>query len=155
MNRYEHIGFDAISNNAADFSKALMGIADYVDGSFEKVVRKACIDLYRAIVEKTPVKFGRAKASWSLATSHASDVHDNEDGYSFNEIDQIIQENVSGFKLSVHDSTVFIYNNIEYIEYLENGTSKQAPAGMVSISLVEFETFFNNALRGLEGISGT
>lgn len=148
-----NIGFDAVPGNAADFSKSLMALAEYVDGSFEKVLRKACIDLYRAVVEKCPVDTGRAKASWGLATYHGDDVHDNQDGYTANELEQIIKDNVSDFKISVHDDAVFIYNNLEYIEFLENGTSTQAPYGMVSISLVEFETFFNNALQGLEGVS--
>jgi len=144
-----------ISTNAADFSRSLMAMADYVDGSIEKVIRKACIDLYRAIAEKTPVDTGRAKASWSLSTNYADDKATEED-YSYNEVKQIIKDNVSGFKLSIHDDQVVIYNNMEYIDILESGTgSGQAPNGMVSISLVEFTAFFNNVLQGLEGLSST
>jgi len=33
---------------------------------------------------------------------------------------------------------ITIYNNLEYIEALENGHSQQAPAGMVAVSLAEF-----------------
>lgn len=150
-----YTGFDAVPGNAVDFSKSLMSLADHVDGSFGKIIRKACIDLYRAIVEKTPVDTGRAKASWSLSTHHASDEQEPRDGYTFNEIEQIIKDNVADFKVSIHDDQVVIYNNLEYIEFLEDGTSDQAPNGMVSISLVEFETFFNNALRGIEGASAT
>ena len=36
--------FNDISNNAAGFSKSLMAMSDYVDGSMEKIIRKACID---------------------------------------------------------------------------------------------------------------
>lgn len=143
--------FDKISDNAADFSKSLMSLADYVDGSFEKIIRKACIDLYRAIVEKWPVDTGRSKASWSIST-HFTDDKAIEKEYSFNEIESIINQNVSDFKLSLRDDQVIIYNNMEYAEELEAGSSRQAPSGAVSISLVEFTAFFNNALDGLEGI---
>lgn len=146
-----------ISNNAADFSKALMALADHVDGTFERVVRKACIDLYRAIVEKTPVDTGRAKASWGLSTSHAEDVKEGWPGLSESEIlskvSEVMGENVSDFKFDIHDDEVIIYNNLDYIEYLEDGTSQQAPNGMVSTSLAEFTIFFNNALQGLGGVS--
>lgn len=142
-----------ISNNAADFSKSLLELADYTTGSVEKVIRKACIDLYRAIVEKTPVDTGRAKASWGLSTNHAEDIRNNPDGYTGSEIRQIVSENVSDFKVSIHDDTVTIYNNLEYIKYLEDGTSQQAPTGMVAISLAEFTAFFNEALSGLDGLS--
>ena len=140
-----------ISTNAADFSRSLMAMSVYIDGSIEKVLRKACIDLYRAIAEKTPVDTGRAKASWSLSTHYADDKA-TEAEYSYNEVKQIIKDNVSGFKFSVHDGQVVIYNNMEYIDILESGTgSEQAPNGMVSISLVEFTAFFNNALHELGG----
>ncbi len=152
MSDYSHIGYGAVPGNAADFAKALTAMADHVDGSIEKVIRKACIDLYRAIVEKTPVDTGRAKASWGLATYEANDTQGPRDGYTFNDINAFVEANISEFEFTIHDDKVIIYNNLEYIGHLENGTSQQAPAGMVSISLVEFETFFNNALQGLEGI---
>jgi len=132
--------------NADEFSKSLMELASHTEGSIEKVIRKACIDLYRAIVEKTPVDTGRAKASWGLSTTYADDVHDNPEGYSYNEIAEIINKHVSDFKFDVHDDEVIIYNNVEYISELEEGTSDQAPHGMVAVSLAEFTAFFNNAL---------
>jgi len=144
--------FDSISDNAAGFASSLMALATHVDGSIEKVIRKACIDLYRRIATRTPVDTGRAKASWGLATYHANDMQSDPEGYSFNEVAQIIESNVSGFEFSVHDDMVIIYNNLEYIEGLENGTSKQAPSGMVSISLSEFTAFFNKQLQGIEGL---
>jgi len=144
--------FDAISDNANDFASALLALADYAEASVETVIRKACIDLYKMIVERTPIDTGRAKASWSLGIDHGEDKADDEDGYSFNEISSIIQDNVSEFKFGIHDDQVVIYNNMEYIEQLENGTSQQAPSGMVSISLADFTTFFNNALQDLDGV---
>jgi len=143
--------FDAIADNANDFASALLALADYAEASVETVIRKACIDLYKMIVERTPIDTGRAKASWSLGIDRGEDKAENE-GYSFNEINSIIQDNVSEFKFTVHDDHVTIYNNLEYIENLENGTSKQAPSGMVSISLTEFTAFFNKALQKLEGV---
>ncbi len=146
--------FGDISNNAADFSRSLMAIADYVDGSFEKVVRKAAIDLYRSIVTPTPVDTGRAKASWGLDVSHTDYVADERE-YSEEEIKQIVNETVSDFKFSIHDNTVTIYNNLEYIEFLEDGSSTQAPTGMVSLSLAAFTAHFNAALVGLQGLGPT
>lgn len=144
--------FGDISSNAVDFAKSVTALSEKLNDSVEKGIRKACIDLYRAIVEKTPVDTGRAKASWGLTTYHANDSKNDPDGYSINEIATIIDANVKGFDFSVHDDQVIIYNNLEYIEYLENGTSQQAPQGMVAISLSEFTAFFNNAIQKIEGI---
>ena len=143
----------SISSNARDFSSSLTKFADNTTGSIEKVIRKSCIDLYRAIVEKTPVDMGRAKASWGLSTYNSNDViSEDKEGMSFNEINEIIESTVSDFTFSVHDDQVVIYNNLEYITVLESGDgSKQAPLGMVSISLTEFTAFFNDRLKEMDG----
>ncbi len=147
------VGMGSMSNNAADFSRSLMDLAHYAEKNIEQVIRKACIDLYRSIVEKTPVDTGRAKASWGISTTGAAAPQTNETGYSQSELVGIIDGYVSDFKLTVNDSTVTIVNNLEYMEYLEDGTSQQAPYGMVALSLAEFEAYFNHRLKGLEGFS--
>ena len=128
-----------------------MALSDYATQGMEKIIRKACIDLYRRIAERTPVDTGRAKANWAISTVQAEPDRNDPDGYSFNEINSIIASEVSGFSFELSDGVVWINNNLEYIESLENGTSKQAPAGMVMVSLAEFETHFNSALQGLKG----
>ena len=40
-------------------------------------------------------------------------------------------------------SIFWISNNLEYIEYLEAGSSQQAPAGMVSLTVAELSEMFN------------
>ena len=132
--------------DAKEFSKALMDLSVYVNGEVAKVIRKACVDLYRRIVERTPVDTGRAKANWQLSTVSTSDKKDDIDGFSANEISSIINENASNLKVTVNTDKVVIYNNLEYMSYLERGDSKQAPQGMVAVSLAEFEQHFKKAL---------
>ena len=36
-------------------------------------------------------------------------------------------------------ATVFLYNNADYISFLESGSSAQAPNGMVAVSVAEVE----------------
>lgn len=142
---------DDIAHNAAGFAKALEQLGEHVTGSVEKVIRKACIDLYRKIVERCPVDTGRAKSNWMISTT----VHDGTVGgeeFTANEIISIIESEISDFSFDIHDDVVIIYNNLEYIEQLENGTSTQAPAGMVSVSLVEFTDHFNRALAEFDGL---
>ena len=139
---------DRISNNAADFSRSLMAMSDYATQGMEKVIRKACIDLYRRIAKRTPFETGRAKANWSISVGTPDTSIKDQTDY----VSEIARQ-VSGFKFDVHDGMVYITNNLEYIEKLETGYSRrQAPNGMVAVSLAEFTTHFNNELQGLEGI---
>ena len=151
-----------ISLDAAGFSSALNDLADHVRGEVSAVIRKACIDLYRRIVERTPRDTGRARASWQLSTTgQGSNVWQNRgtpgvlnSAASASDIANNINQNVSEFKVDIHTDTVTIYNNLEYISILEAGRqgnrgSLQAPTGMVAISLSEFEQHFRNALAGM------
>lgn len=142
---------DDIPGNAAAFVKSLNALHEYTTKSFEQVIRKACIDLYQMIIERTPVDTGRAKANWQISTHSDSSISSKE-GFSFNEIKSIVEAEINDFTFEIRDSQVVIYNNLEYIEHLENGTSAQAPAGMVAISLVEFTSHFNRSLAEFEGL---
>ena len=152
VDQYSSLGAVAISDNAAGFSRALMAMTDHIDGNILAVFRKTIIDLYRRLSELTPVDTGRAKASWGLSTTgYSTEAPEGE--YSYNEVEGVINGNISEFALTLHDDQVTIYNNLEYMEFLENGSSQQAPHGMVALSLAEFEAFFNAAIKGMEGVS--
>ncbi len=145
--------FDRISTNAKDFAASLMEIAIYTEASIDKVIRKACIDLYTSIIERTAIDTGRAKMNWHIDVEHGDELVDHPDGFSANEIAERINQNIADFSVSILGDQVTIYNNLKYIEYLENGSSQQAPNGMVVLSLAEFEQHFNNAIRQFKGLS--
>lgn len=139
--------------DASEFSDLMIRMAVYAENTIEAVIRKTVIDFYRRIVERTPVDLGRAKASWGITGYRLTD-HElpyDEDGYTVNEITAVINEQVSEFRTEILDDQVIIYNNLEYIESLEKGSSDQAPAGMVAVSIAEFESFFNQAIQELAG----
>lgn len=137
-----------IAHSAAEFSRQLDQLSVYIEGDVAAVIRKACLDLYRRIVERTPVDTGRAKASWGISTTGNNDVKEYS-GWSNNEIIRIINKNISDFDFSIEDETVYIVNNTEYISHLESGSSQHAPSGMVAISLTEFSDHFRKALSTL------
>ena len=145
---------NTISKSAAGFSSALMDLCNNVDGSVVAVIKKACFDLYAAIVERTPVDTGRAKASWGIGTEYSDEVLPPSD-YVGNDMVQMVGNSTDGlFTFTIQDEQVVIYNNLDYISYLESGHgSAQAPSGMVAISLAEFEAHFRAALAKIRGIS--
>jgi hypothetical protein len=136
---------ELMSVDATGFANALRDLANTVSTRANEVIRKACIDLYTKIVMRTPVDTGRARASWQISTSGVgSNVW--EGGASASEIASNINQNVSDFRVEINADTVTIYNNLEYISFLENGHSQQAPTGMVAVSLAEFEQHFRRHL---------
>lgn len=142
-----------ITNSAAEFSRQINQLVAYVEDNSEQIIKKACVDLYRRIVERTPVDTGRAKASWGISTG--SDVPAVSAGkLSDSEIAEIINSHVGEFRFGIDDDQITIMNNLEYISYLEAKGSQQAPVGMVAVSLTEFNDHFRKALESLTDKDG-
>lgn len=131
----------SIQESAEAFNRELIRLGDFCTDNYEAVLTKTVIDLFRSIVELTPIDTGRARANWALALTPDSsmDYHDYTD--------------VAEWEYKMEDgTTVWIYNNLVYIVPLEEGHSEQAPTGMVAISLRRFAEFLNQALNQLTDV---
>lgn len=104
-----------------------------------KLQKRIALDLLRRIVFRTPVDTGRARGNWQTALGASSR----------SEIDRL--DTSGGTSVSVGSAVIAgarpygvitIFNNVDYIEYLEGGSSQQAPIGMVAVSLAEVEAQF-------------
>jgi len=94
------------------------------------VIKKIALDLLRRVIMKNPVKTGRARSGWYPAL-------DGLGGKSppGGEREGKYVEHLKG----TLDKYVLLINNVKYIMYLEYGSSSQAPAGMVRVSLREMQ----------------
>lgn len=107
-------------------------------------VKKIVVAAYENIVERTPVKTGRAKASWQFSTSAPSDYVPPPGNYK-GEINAIVQKTVAEI-FRANPDMWYISSNLEYIEALEAGWSDLAPQGMVALALQEMKHQMNSAL---------
>lgn len=117
-----------------DFLGRLTAFADAIEATGEEVARQIMLALYRGIKERTPVDTGYARAQWQIHlvgdTLYARPVgdHAGEDIAA-----------LSRFDLKIHD-TLILSNVAAYIKRLEyEGHSKQAPDGMVRVTMAEVE----------------
>ena len=114
--------------------------------------------LYSSIVKKTPVDTGRARANWNVSVGHEDTSTTDETRRS--------PKSESSLPKAKGDKSIFISNNLPYITTLEyggypnppkkdggktvNGYSKQAPEGMVGVTLANNEAIFNAAVRRIK-----
>lgn len=112
------------------------------------VVRKLTTDILTSVVLKTPVDAGRARANWNV---------------SLNRVDTSVSVTTTdvGGQKTIHfgnaaiskwepGDTIYIANSLPYIRRLEyDGWSKQAPAGMVRITLAQAQQFIKAAVASL------
>lgn len=103
-------------------------------------IRKITMEAFRGVVLKTPVDTGRARANWSPSigapTTASYPKKRAKTGRS----------SISAARKATFDwnciGSIFLCNNLPYIVALEYGSSKQAPAGMVWVTLSEISSHY-------------
>jgi hypothetical protein len=93
---------------------------------------------------RTPVDTGRARGNWTATVGHRS--AGSTDG-----VDPIGGSTVANAQAVANgwdgNGSIFLTNNLPYIERLEHGHSGQAPSGMVGITVAEFGGIVDGAAR--------
>lgn len=118
------------------FSKRMEIRSNELEQGVDKLVRKAALVIDQTAVLATPVDTGRARANWVVAVDHVptevrGDSQSNAGGAeaSLSQGQQAIASYGPG------NTFIAIANNLDYIKFLEEGSSRQAPAGMISQAL--------------------
>lgn len=99
----------------------LDGLAENVAVMSDKVQRKAALDLFGELIQTTPIDTGRARAGWSMDARKGEDVPPLK-ASSYHPKSPVPPKGVP---------YIMIYNNVEYIVYLNEGRSTQAPTRFV------------------------
>jgi hypothetical protein len=100
-----------------------------------RVVRRVALVVDQTAVLATPVDTGRARSNWAVQVGspiegeHVVQGFDRSGGSSLSQAEDALQE----YKITA--GVIFVANNVPYIEQLENGSSAQAPGGMLSAAL--------------------
>jgi len=124
----------------SNIGEQIRQIAERKKIALEAVVRRTVFGMAKEMVESSPVDTGRFKSNWqygegsiNMDTSRPA----GEDPLA------AIAVGIASWKMG---ETAFITNALPYAYRLETGWSKQAPAGMVGVTMVNFQTHFDRAL---------
>lgn len=95
--------------------------------ALDKAVRTIAFKAFNMIIKKTPVDTGCARGNWNV---------------SVDSIDRSVDEEATAPKpMDVKKGDglkpIYITNSLDYIQDLEDGTSQQAPDGMVALTVNE------------------
>lgn len=140
------------------FTADIRRFCERAGANADTVVRKVVIDLGTAIIERTPVGDpltwkhpapagyvgGRARGSWTYGFGTVPPGANQVDGSGAASMARITSGVGSHDARGVH----YIINSVPYMRRLEfEGWSTQAPAGMVRITIEEFQQFVADACR--------
>lgn len=127
-----------------NFDLSIKKWVEKTKGRVNQVVRKVVFDVDARLITKTPVDTGMAQSNWMLSSGTYStattDEHDLTGAIGLKRAADFI----ANYDFTKGDS-VFITNSMPYIGPLENGHSKQAPNGMVKVTVAEFKDIVENA----------
>ncbi len=124
------------------FSIDLSKFAKKAMGNVKQVVGQACTSIGEDIKDITPFDTGRAKAGWQWQVGSISSFNPPPGNYPNSP-----RLTIPSFGLG---DTLYLANNVEYIKVLEDGWSKkQAPAGMVKVTLTRWQNYVAKAVASL------
>lgn len=105
-----------------------------LNGLTEQMVKKITLSATANLIEDTPRDTGWARANWvPTIGAPKGDVVGTSDKVSIGDQQSGIARIATGYKLPL--GRVFISNNVPYIGRLNDGSSKQAPAGFVQAAI--------------------
>ena len=129
--------------NADQFSVELDRVLEQLKTDTQTFKRVFALNLLSRLVYRTPVDTGRARANWQV--SNVSPNTNERKRFKKNQPNAVATDTVARGQKNIDKNkegqSIWLANNLPYIQRLESGTwSKQAPQGMVAISIEEEET---------------
>lgn len=131
-----------------EFGRRLQVVARGIAANVHRAVRKAALTIDQVLVLLTPVDTGRARANWvaSLVAPREDIPSGPQPGESPEArgavAAQVALDQARGVVSEYGGGSIFIANNVPYIGPLDEGHSRQAPAGMTSAALAAGEEVF-------------
>ena len=138
------------------FSVSIGKFVENTKVKMNEITRKVVFDMGTRVMERTPVGDasywknppppgyvgGHARANWShsdgILVAQEYGAIDKTGQVSMNRIRDSVPKDAAG---RIH----YLSNSVPYIIRLEDGYSRQAPNGMVSLTVAEFEQFMKAA----------
>ena len=131
---------ERLDQTAAAFAHTLEDLADVIDADYSKVVRLTVLKIYKNIIMRSPVDTGAYRASHGIAVGNEPSESEGLKGEQTDEELTALENEFPGLDWKLGDGTIWIYNNQPYAGRLEDGHSKQAPNGVYSVALAEFQS---------------
>lgn len=130
-----------------DFALSVKKFVEKTKLKPQLVIKKVAFDMLSTIMQRSPVRTGRFRANWHVTI-------DAPDDWKTERTDKRGEKTLKKVEGLLEGADIFeciyILNNLEYAIPLEYGHSKQAPSGMVRITIKEFEQFLKDALKSLD-----
>jgi hypothetical protein len=121
---------------AGSFAIDISKFAAKAKGDTRTIIRKITMEAFKRVILKTPVDTGRARANWSIGEGTTFSIMDTDKSGT-----ATLRRTSEGVNAWECTGSIFLTNNLAYILPLEYGHSKQAPGGMVRLTVAEMQAW--------------
>ena len=115
------------------FTSDLRAFSQTAINNTEQVFRGSAFGIIRQIIRRTPVDTGRLRGNWQSDINRPATSTLNRLGDSVS-----IAEALAVCNRAELSDSIYLTNNLPYALPIENGSSTQAPRGMVKVTVLEF-----------------
>lgn len=122
-----------------DLNRRLNQLADQISVNARKRLHQTVLVVDQVLVTSTPADTGRARANWIVGTGPSTRAIDayavGKAGSTAGANAQAALEQAQRFLDGTDVSVIYISNNLDYLVYLNQGSSAQAPAGFIEAAV--------------------
>lgn len=106
-------------------------------------IRYTVMGMAQRLVNRSPVDTGRFRGNWQFGVASVNtDTSSSPDSSGAGSIGRIMR----GLSTVASGQKIFVTNSLPYARRLEYGWSKQAPGGMVRLTVAEFKSVLREAV---------
>ena len=133
-----------MTSGRSTYRSVLKRVSSSTPKKLNKVMQDVVLTTANKLIDRTPVDTGAAKYHWFLRAQpdEKFDKTRTDKGGALPKARA--KRDVKLFKVG---HTVFIVNAAPYFKYLENGSSAQAPSGVVAITIVELSPLYKDLFK--------
>jgi bacteriophage HK97-gp10 putative tail-component len=122
-----------------DLADKMERISKVIPVNVAKALKETVMVIDQAVVLATPVDTGRARSNWIVGTGPSTEAIDayapGKKGSSGGANADAALQQAQDFLSATDVSVIYISNNLSYIQYLNEGSSAQAPAGFIEVAV--------------------
>ena len=120
-----------LKTNVAEFNRGLEAAMQAIPEHAEKIYRTAALHVLRGVIDMSPVDTGRFRNNWQVSLGRRVTAEHNHGSAA-----AAYAAGAARIRRHRRGQTAFVTNNVPYAQALEEGHSKKAPHGVVSITLL-------------------
>lgn len=128
-----------MKNELEQFNRDMTAFGKSLPEKLKVFQKKVVFEALNRLVKKTPIDTGRARGNWQVTIGGpATGQLETTDHIG----EATVIQGLAVLAGLGDYQVVWISNNVDYIEALEHGHSKQAPEGMLAVTVAELRGMF-------------